>query len=636
MAKSFYGRMTPGQMQGIVTRPSVGLNAYSPPTSLNDNYLTDMIDVSPFRNEGLEFYSNPSIVKLLATQGINQGSIRSILCSEDTTDTTFTYYALSYLAAGSKIHKLYYGGTPSITSYTITNRTAGSAITTYHYANATFKTLAETYQCFTASHDNRLHFIRKTGTTEAYGYVDLPFFPRKMVAHANRLFITDMGNTIWWCRGGDLYSWYSDEYDDDAISGSVNMKATAYTLTNQPNRSRVITVTRTVTDTIDTVTNMAFVGTNDPDGAQSENLAMPGASGRVQTLKMYKSLASATTADWVQGGATPDTITIGWGPVGGYVQEDAGMWPIESESELLDMCAINNALYIFTSHNIYVLQGFSYDTFSLQAMITDIGIDELAVPDGYSCLSTVRNNAYFLYRNEVYEFDGNRTPTIISHPVLVNNAMTNGIMGGIVLTGFDWVLESSAFGLYVYSKSITPIMYYFFDFETRTWWKKNGLTAPDVSATGTINVRLFPSHNKQLIFMAITDNGGTPDFYISQTLGKVQAVQPFIVTKSFNTNPSETGTLTEIILMLSGTVGQPCDIEVFSSLTEDTDDFTSIKKFENTYLTGDVQIFSIPMPVSFVTNAHHYRLKVSIGDTTTYPVYLYNIERRFRVKGRAR
>ena len=636
MAKSFYGKMTPGQMQGIVTRPSVGLNAYSPPTSLNDNYLTDMIDISPFRNEGLEFYSNPAIVKLLATQGVDQGSIRSILSSEDTTNTEFTFYALSYLAAGSKIHKLYYGGVPTITSYAITVRTAGSAITTYHYANATFKTLAETYQCFTASHDNRLHFIKKTGSTESYGYVDLPFFPKKMVAHASRLFIIDTGNTLWWCRGGDLYSWYSEEYDDDAIFTSTNMKATAYTLTNQPNRSRVMTFTHVITDTADTTGSIAVVGTNDVDGVQSETVVIPAGAGRVQTVKMYKTVTSATPSGWVQGGATPDTITMGWGPVGGYVQEDAGMWPIEQESELLDMCVLNNALYIFTSHNIYVFQGFDYGTFNLQPLAVDLGIEKLAVPDGYSCLSTVRNNSYFLYKNEVYEFDGNHNPTIISRPVLVNNAMTNGIMGGIVLTGSDWVLDSSAYGLYVYSKSTTPILFYYFDFETRTWWKKNGLTAADVSAAGTINIRLFPSYNKQLMFMCVTDNAATPDFYLSQTLGKIQLVQPFIVTKAFNTNPSETGTLTEVLLMLAGTSGQSCDIEVFSSLTEDADDFVSIKKFENTFMTGDVQVFSIPLPVSFVTNAHHYRLKVSIGDTTTYPVYLYNIERRFRVKGRAR
>jgi hypothetical protein len=457
-----------------------------------------------------------------------------------------------------------------------------------------------------------------------------------MFVHANRIFIIDTFNKLWWCRAGDLYSWYAQDYDDAAIFTSTNMNAFGYTITNQPNQTRVITFSHVVTDTADTVGTIAVVGTNALDTVQSETIIVPTGTGRVQTLKMYKALTSLTPSGWSKGGATPDTISCGWGPIGGYVQEDAGYWTIENESSLYDMCVLGDAMFIFSSHSIYVFQGVSPDTFSLRLANPDIGIQALVSPDGYNCLSTVRNRAYFLYQNEIYEFDGNDTPRIISRPVIVNNTLVNGTMGGIILTGSDWVLSSDAYGLYVYSKSTTPALYYYFDFETRTWWKKSGIAKANVGTTSTINIRYIPSHTKQSMFMFVTINGTTPDLLFSQQLGKVQTNQPFVITKAYNTSPSETGTLTELLLMIKGTKDDTADISVLYSLTDDADDFVSIKEYEEHVFTGDVEILSIPVPVAYIANSHHYRIKIIVGDSYTFPVYLYNIERRFRVKGRSR
>jgi hypothetical protein len=108
---------------------------------------------------------------------------------------------------------------------------------------------------------------------------------------------------------------------------------------------------------------------------------------------------------------------------------------------------------------------------------------------------------------------------------------------------------------------------------------------------------------------------------------------PYLVTKAYNTNPSELGTLTTLILMLSGANTEKANISVMYSLTTEADDFVEIWNDKDHLFTGDIEIVEIPVPVAYIANAHHYRLKIiSEGDA----LYLYNIERRFRVRGRSR
>ena len=633
--QSYYGRRAPNQMQGIITRPAVGLNLYSPPTSINDNYLSDAIDVRPYRNEALESFSNETITKLCVTQGTDIGSLRSILDSSVSTDAAYTFYLMTSLAASWKLHKLYYDSTtPTITSYTMTTVSVPADPTIYEQSSIIFTTEATTYYCFCSSHEKRLHFI-KVGTTETYGYVDLPFYPCNMVTHANRIFIADDKNKIWWCKAGDPYSWYSQEYNATRLMASANMKNGAYTLIAQPDTARVITATRTVTDTADTPGILTIVGTDSLGNAITSTLTP--LSGRTQTTQAFMTVVSITGSGWTQGGATPDTITLGTGPVGlGYIQEDSGYWTVERENKILDLCTIGNAIYLFGPSNIYIFQGTSPDTFAIQQIIADMGIHSVTNPGGYNCLATAMNRAYFYSNNEIYEFDGNNSPRVITRPVYVNNALTNSIMGGISLSDSEWVLEADDYGLYVYDKTNTNVFYYYFHFESRTWWKQSGMVSADVGAASAIIIRYVHSFSKKRTFSFITVNDTIADVFFSLQLGKVQSNQPFIVTKAFNTNPSETGTLTELILMVGAESGYTADIEVLYSLSEDADDFQLIKTFENLEFNGDIQILSVPVPVSYIASSHHYRIKLILGKSYTEPIRVYNIERRFRIQGRSR
>jgi hypothetical protein len=52
---SQYNRNVTGQMKSIMTRPTAGLNEYTPASGLNDNYFSKSINVSDYRNEALIF-----------------------------------------------------------------------------------------------------------------------------------------------------------------------------------------------------------------------------------------------------------------------------------------------------------------------------------------------------------------------------------------------------------------------------------------------------------------------------------------------------------------------------------------------------------------------------------------------------
>jgi hypothetical protein len=91
------------------------------------------------------------------------------------------------------------------------------------------------------------------------------------------------------------------------------------------------------------------------------------------------------------------------------------------------------------------------------------------------------------------------------------------------------------------------------------------------------------------------------------------------------------------VLQVKGVSTYTADITVQYSLTDDADDFIDIKAYDNYIFDGDVEILSIPVPIGNIANAHHYRLKIIIGSSShATGVYLFNIERRFRIIGRAR
>ena len=52
-------------MQSQLTRPAVGLNSYTPANAINENYMSDMIDVEPYREEAIRFKYNTDVPFIL-------------------------------------------------------------------------------------------------------------------------------------------------------------------------------------------------------------------------------------------------------------------------------------------------------------------------------------------------------------------------------------------------------------------------------------------------------------------------------------------------------------------------------------------------------------------------------------------
>ena len=642
MANLFkYNGKASGQDARTLIRPTAGLNEYLPSVVIHDTLMSDMIDVTPYRDDCVVLSANSSITKIGEATLKAKGTVRASIHSDESTSTHDVFYSM-VLKSGTP-------WTGAIIKHTTTIATSVVAATSYAMtfdttptsapvdsSSTVFKTEADTYYVFSNSQEKRLHFVKHNITADSYAYVDLPAFPKKLVTHANRVFFIDTYNKFWWCRGGDIYSWYSMEYDENAIVTTRNCANAAYPIAAQPDTTRQLTATVTTTDTADTLGTLTIVGTNGVDGAQTATITLQ--AGFNQTTMAFKTITSITQSGWTQGGATADTIVVGVAPVGlGYVTDDAGYWTVERELSLNDICIMGKALYIFADHNIYVFRGYSYDTFSLSPIIADVGIEKMSATKGHRKLATVHNVAYFLYDGAVYAFDGDNHPRVMSRPIIVNSQTTNGVLGGIDFSGNNWVLTALSEELYMYDHTGATPYYYMFEFETKTWWKFSGFTATNIGAASTFNFMYVPSYSKQELFALISEDD-TQDVYYSKQLGCTQGTAyPFMVTKAFNSYPSETGSLTEVVLQVKGVATYKADVTVQYSLTDDASDFATIKTYDDYTFDGDVEILSIPVPIANISNAHHYRIKVIIGASThASGVYLFNIERRFRSKGRSR
>ena len=650
--KSYYPRKAPNQMQGFLTRPAVGLNEYTPANALNENYMSDMIDVEGQRDEAIKFFNRTTVSKKFDVLGVDEGRLVAVIDSElsDYSDLDLYFYGMAILEAGWKliIAEYHSGGVSVLNEYAMTIPATPTYDTAslLRYSKTVFRTEADVFYCFSASVHTRLHYIKYNyeKLTNTYGYVDLPFYPASMVSHANRIFAIDTRNKLWWCRAGDLFSWYSLDYDDNALVTSANCGNKTHTLAGTIDTPRVVTGTVTKTDTLDTLGIATVTGTNVLGNALVGVMTLY--EGRVQTAEVFATVTSIVQSGWTQGGATPDTIEFGVGPVGtGYVQDDAGYWTLDTEPYVHELFTLSNVLYISAGNSIYAFRGYSYETFALQRLVSNLGNPDGAI-FGYRYVAVIRNKIYFRSGSEIFEFDGDSAPRSISRPVYVNNALTNGIMGGIDLTKnftlSNWVLEADTNSLYVYTKQASPTLYYRFDFQTRTWWKFSGWSNTSFSSTNSVYVRFVPkfSNDDFVPFFWEHASSGEDDFWMVYGDGDNGVTQgtvyPFIITKSYQTNPSEVGTLTAVILAIKGTANKTADITLAYNNTENGTTFTTIKAYANKVFTGDMEILEIPLIGSEIANQHHYRLKITIADVSDYPVYLYNFERRFRVRGYSR
>jgi hypothetical protein len=85
-------------------------------------------------------------------------------------------------------------------------------------------------------------------------------------------------------------------------------------------------------------------------------------------------------------------------------------------------------------------------------------------------------------------------------------------------------------------------------------------------------------------------------------------------------------------LMGLSTTSETSTITLSYSLSTSANDFKTFKVFANYKFNGDIENLDIPVPVACIANAHHYRIKVECTGYTE----IYNIERRFRTRGRTR
>ncbi len=550
-----------GQLKRNTFNLMSGLNSYEKSDMISDNHLSDAWDASVDSTvKAISLHSRTSnslivgyatgsgrVVNAIAARDINNQE-RIGLLTYDYTDEADAYlddFHIVYEADNSIV-------TIDISSYNLE----------YEYTSmCLFSTEAQRFICFVANNAKYLYYYDFT----TFSSVALPFYPKRIVSHYNRIFALDTGNKLWWCRAGDLASWYGLEEDDDKIVTSTNMlDSTAYTIAAQPDVPRPLVITVTKVGTIDTLGTLTVVGTDALGEAQTKTYTP--VEGRYVTFDTWKTITSITAAGHTAVG-TVDKIKIGIAPVTGYVQDDAGMWTLDQESSLVDLAVLGDSLYIWTPVNIYIFQGYSYDTFSLTKIISNLGI--FVSSSAITYVTTCGNIAYFWgTENDLYEYNGNDYPKIINRPVYVNGSVSNGVYGSLETYNANYHLTAIAGKLYVYSNtsaddSVTvgetttyyrQLRVYEFDTKTRSWWKRAGFSAQydEKYLYGFIEGMYIGNFAKSALYNILSSKNSDANvaWGIYDYMGTTYTGGSYAVTKAFNDGISEDLTLTNIILYL--------------------------------------------------------------------------------------
>lgn len=650
---SYYKKSVLGQMQGVMTRPTSGLNEYNSSLEINDNILSKCLDIYPQKNETLKFQKTTANVNY-ATPITGTGRVVYSIADKiptDATNLTFKDHVVGVLFNNtpSVDHYLDYLIDINVTDESSSTIDISSHNLLYEYPQSMCLYFTETsrYVAYTNSSVKKL-FIYNYTSLEV---IDLWFNPKKIVAHTNRIFVMDTTNKIWWCRAGDFRTWYGMAVDDDYITVLVDMANSAYTLAHQPPVPMFLSFTVVKTSTIDTLGTIALVGKSPTNVDQSETV-IP-IDGVVYSKYAYKSITSATSSGW-SGVAGTDKIKIGVTTVAnGIAQDDAGYWTFENERILNGIAKLGSNLYIWSDTNIYVFSGYSYDTFSSVKLISDIGANNAAgATVSYDLIAVSNNRAYFYYSGDLYEFNGSDYPKIISRPVTIHGQNSNGVSCGIIPESDSnlWALACDKDYLYYYdtyhivgsgetADDYIYLYYYKFDIQTRTWWKYTGFSIARTASTDIIEAFYIPQPDRSGMYAMYASTISTVKVYrLTTNMGLNIETMPYLVTKAFNTKPSETGTLTSIIIMFKGSLASiTADFKVYYSLTESDDDFVELWSYDGYDFNGDVETIDIPCLQSAIARAHHYRLKIEIEPSVDASyIYLYNIERRYRVMGRSR
>ena len=646
MPRSYYGKRAVGQTNTVMTRPTAGLDMYQYATTINDNNLSDSLDVLPVANDVLKFHQYGNEYSSYFTGNTDAtGAVKEAVYLKYTSTDIISFVLLVYDKSDSKYYlklsKMNSIGTVSVTDFDISSVGLDTDTTrSLFFSSCVFATEAEKFAMFTCESDKKLIWFDGT----EFGDVDLPFYPKKIVAHVNRVFIIDIENKLWWCRAGDFYTWYGLEQDDDYIVTSTNCKNGSYTLVQSPDVPRPLLITLIAVGDSDTYGTITITGTDYNDVAISE-VINPVVGANV-SFKSYKTTTDITQAGWTATG-TADTIKIGIAAIGtGYVQEDQGYWTIENESSLCDLCVIGRSLYIFSPKSIYIFSGYSPDTFALQVAVSDIGMS-----DGDYAMRwhlTVSNNvAYFISNRNVYEYNGSDMPRLISHSTVTNGSVSNYVYGGIyeIPTVSVYAIAADLDHLYVYAISATSSSVAFvFNIRARSWWKRSTLSTDDIGSNG--KMLLVPADGKTTMY-EVASNIVSNTFNVYQDYRNVFSGSnyPYLITKAFFTKPSEEGTLTNLVLTVRGTEDDVCSMNLYFSSSDgnvspDADTFTLIESKSITF-TGSMERLVYNIHPSLISRDLHYRLKlvVELPDYTAKEyasVYLYNLERVHRIAGRSR
>ncbi len=221
----------PGQKVATVTRPDAGMDSYTPPSAVNDNVLTDMYGVSDYRGEALEFGFGSTPTEILTVGAENEGYVTALSTAfERQTPSATTYYdcfvipAIRYDLAPTTLDKIYYTketgapGSVDVSALLFAIDGTGSMLD-QRGGCCMFRTEAKTYYIAVTPAQKKL--LTYDFTTAAL--VTIPFYPKKIVSHMNRLFAIDTGNKFWWSDLGKYDTWYGG-----AVAQGYVAEATGY------------------------------------------------------------------------------------------------------------------------------------------------------------------------------------------------------------------------------------------------------------------------------------------------------------------------------------------------------------------------------------------------------------------------
>lgn len=108
---------------------------------------------------------------------------------------------------------------------------------------------------------------------------------------------------------------------------SAAMHLGAYTIANSglpgDGLAHNVTCTETITDAAEDTNGTLIITGTDIDGRVVSETITPNGGAEVATAKAFKKVTSIVGAGWVQQGATPDTIVIGFGDVLGLPEKIA-------------------------------------------------------------------------------------------------------------------------------------------------------------------------------------------------------------------------------------------------------------------------------------------------------------------------